>query len=273
MSRPPWSATVTGLIAAVGTTMPALITAPGAPVAEAVELRRGRGRRRRAAAAGGDDRPEQRHRDADDCAAADEVTAGQPSRGELVDDVVSDITLALAQAREPAVVDTPCHRSLPASFMSPGHPRPGVGYRPFKLQRLLASRFLTHLPGGKGRIQFAGVPAVRRAGCGSGSGDPVLPRAAGVRWIRRCRWAAAAGTGCGTRSRSAGRPRTVSPRQPDPRRTPAVERRHGGEQRLGVRDDAVRRRPSRTARPPSRGRGRAPRSGPTGTGPGPGRAR
>src|SRR5580692_12998401 len=34
MSSPPWSATVTGLIAAVGVTMPALITAPGAPVAE-----------------------------------------------------------------------------------------------------------------------------------------------------------------------------------------------------------------------------------------------
>ena len=38
MSRPPWSATVTGLIAAVGTVIPALITAPAAPVAEAVEL-------------------------------------------------------------------------------------------------------------------------------------------------------------------------------------------------------------------------------------------
>src|SRR5580692_2182346 len=34
MSRPPWSATVTGLIAAVGVTMPALITAPGAPAAD-----------------------------------------------------------------------------------------------------------------------------------------------------------------------------------------------------------------------------------------------
>ena len=42
MSRPPWSATVTGLIAAVGVTMPALITAPAAPAAadedELVEL-------------------------------------------------------------------------------------------------------------------------------------------------------------------------------------------------------------------------------------------
>ena len=34
MSRPPWSATVTGLIAPVGVTMPALITAPGLPAAE-----------------------------------------------------------------------------------------------------------------------------------------------------------------------------------------------------------------------------------------------
>src|SRR5580704_17284560 len=34
MSSPPWSATVTGLIDAVGVTMPALITAPGAPDAE-----------------------------------------------------------------------------------------------------------------------------------------------------------------------------------------------------------------------------------------------
>ncbi len=33
MSRPPWSATVTGLMAAVGVTMPALITAPGAAAA------------------------------------------------------------------------------------------------------------------------------------------------------------------------------------------------------------------------------------------------
>ena len=33
MSRPPWSATVTGLIAAVGVTMPALIVAPAAPAA------------------------------------------------------------------------------------------------------------------------------------------------------------------------------------------------------------------------------------------------
>ncbi len=32
MSRPPWSATVSGLIAAVGTTMPALIVAPLEPV-------------------------------------------------------------------------------------------------------------------------------------------------------------------------------------------------------------------------------------------------
>ncbi len=31
MSRPPWSATVSGLIEAVGTTMPALITAPDEP--------------------------------------------------------------------------------------------------------------------------------------------------------------------------------------------------------------------------------------------------
>ena len=38
MSSPPWSATVTGLIAAVGVTMPALITAPAAPVADAEEL-------------------------------------------------------------------------------------------------------------------------------------------------------------------------------------------------------------------------------------------
>ena len=34
MSRPPWSATVTGLMAAVGVTMPALITAPAWPAAE-----------------------------------------------------------------------------------------------------------------------------------------------------------------------------------------------------------------------------------------------
>src|SRR5579864_4074990 len=34
MSSPPWSATVTGLIAAAGVVMPALITAPGAPAAE-----------------------------------------------------------------------------------------------------------------------------------------------------------------------------------------------------------------------------------------------
>src|ERR1700677_1808735 len=33
MSSPPWSATVTGLMAAVGVVMPALITAPAAPVA------------------------------------------------------------------------------------------------------------------------------------------------------------------------------------------------------------------------------------------------
>ncbi len=38
MSSPPWSATVTGLIAAVGVTMPTLITAPAAPVAEDVAL-------------------------------------------------------------------------------------------------------------------------------------------------------------------------------------------------------------------------------------------
>src|ERR1700677_4787310 len=36
MSSPPWSATVTGLIAAVGVVMPALITAPAAPVALAL---------------------------------------------------------------------------------------------------------------------------------------------------------------------------------------------------------------------------------------------
>ena len=35
MSWPPWSATVTGLIAAVGVVMPALITAPGLPEPEA----------------------------------------------------------------------------------------------------------------------------------------------------------------------------------------------------------------------------------------------
>jgi hypothetical protein len=33
MSSPPWSDTVTGLIAAAGVVMPTLITAPGAPVA------------------------------------------------------------------------------------------------------------------------------------------------------------------------------------------------------------------------------------------------
>ena len=38
MSSPPWSATVTGLIAAVGVTMPALITAPAAPAAALDEL-------------------------------------------------------------------------------------------------------------------------------------------------------------------------------------------------------------------------------------------
>src|SRR6185295_3792812 len=34
MSRPPWSATVTGLMAAVGVTMPALITAPALPAVD-----------------------------------------------------------------------------------------------------------------------------------------------------------------------------------------------------------------------------------------------
>src|SRR5580693_1870826 len=38
MSSPPWSATVSGLIAAAGVLMPALITAPGAPLAEAGAL-------------------------------------------------------------------------------------------------------------------------------------------------------------------------------------------------------------------------------------------
>ena len=102
MSRPPWSGTVTGLIAPVGVIMPALITAPGAPAAEEdvpvfAELG--------TATAGRENRPEQRYRYADDGAAADEVAAGQPPRGELVDDVVGDLTLALAQVPEPVVIE------------------------------------------------------------------------------------------------------------------------------------------------------------------------
>ena len=38
MSRPPWSATVSGLIVAVGTTIPALIVAPAAPAPELDEV-------------------------------------------------------------------------------------------------------------------------------------------------------------------------------------------------------------------------------------------
>ena len=104
MSRPPWSATVTGLMAAVGVTMPALITAPGVPLAVEDELAPVVGR---AAAAGGEDRAEQRHRDPDDGAAADEVAPGEPPGGELVDDVVSDLALVLAQPAEALVVDIP----------------------------------------------------------------------------------------------------------------------------------------------------------------------
>ena len=44
---------------------------------------------------------------------ADEVAAGKPPRGELVDDVVSDLALAPAQAPEPAVVDIPGHAEPP----------------------------------------------------------------------------------------------------------------------------------------------------------------
>ena len=64
----------------------------------------GRGRRtrrrarrtRRRAAAGGQDRPQRRDGDADHRGPADEVAAGQPPRGELVDDVVRDLALVLA---------------------------------------------------------------------------------------------------------------------------------------------------------------------------------
>ena len=112
MSRPPWSATVTGLIAPVGVTMPALIVAPA--------LARG----------ASEDPPdgdeldpllpqaaridaEQRYGNPDHGAAADEVAAGQPSGGELVDDVVSDLALALAQLPEAFVIDLPGHAEPP----------------------------------------------------------------------------------------------------------------------------------------------------------------
>src|SRR5271166_2194691 len=63
-----------------------------------------------------------------------------------------------------------------------------------------------------GRIHFAGSFAVRRAVCDSGSGDPARLRAGVVPSIRTRRWSACAGSGCGIRSRSAGWPRTGSHR-------------------------------------------------------------
>jgi hypothetical protein len=91
------------LIAAVGVVMPALIVAPAAPVAEAEEL------------AEADDEEELLQAARMD--PIDEFAAGQPSGRELVDDVVSDVTLALAQAREPAMVNIPCHKKPPCFLL------------------------------------------------------------------------------------------------------------------------------------------------------------
>jgi hypothetical protein len=89
--------------------MPALITAPGAPDAELDEL---------------DDELDELDEledelpqaariapsgDADHRGPADEVPPGQPPRGEFVDDVVRYLTLVLAQAPEPAVVNIAFH--------------------------------------------------------------------------------------------------------------------------------------------------------------------
>ena len=102
MSRPPWSATVSGLIAAVGTTMPALIVAPAAPAPVLAAVLAGWWTA--GATAGRDDRAQHGQRDADNGARAQEVPPGEPARGELVDDVVRDFALARAEPAEPVIV-------------------------------------------------------------------------------------------------------------------------------------------------------------------------
>ena len=161
--------------------------------------------------------------------------------------MIGDLALIPAQPPKPSVVDIASHKEPPCFPSVHAWPQPAVerlsdrAVERIDLQRPLASRLLTRLPHRMHRTHrlrqspLAAVCAVPRAGCGSGSGDPAHPRAVGVRWIRRCQWTAAAGTGCGTRSRSGGWPRTGSRRRSRIRSRPqAVQRRHGGEQRLGV---------------------------------------
>jgi hypothetical protein len=83
--------------------MPALITAPGAPAAEDEPAEEEDEE---------DELPHAARRrggDADHGGPADEVTTRQPPRGELVDNVVRDLALVLAQAPEPTVIDIACH--------------------------------------------------------------------------------------------------------------------------------------------------------------------
>jgi len=107
-------------MAAVGVTMPALITAPGAPVAEDDEVAEEDDEALLPQAARID--PSSGTEMPTTVAAADEVAPGQPSRGELVDDVIGDVTLALAKAREPAVGQYSVSQGASVlPFLSPGH--------------------------------------------------------------------------------------------------------------------------------------------------------
>src|SRR5580658_5061647 len=218
MSSPPWSATVMGLIAAVGVVMPARITAPGAPVAEVDAV-------------------------ADDELDGDvellQAARTDPRTGAEMPTTVARRMKSRRDSRPAA------NSSMMWFAISPWPWR----RRPSRRWSIL--RVTRSLPDA-GRIHLAGWFAVQKAGCGSGSSDRAHPRAAAARWIRRCRSSAGAGTGYGTHSRSADRPPTGSRRSAGcgtgARRRATVRPRTAPRCTGG----AVRRTRSRTARPPSR---------------------
>src|SRR5580658_6011755 len=221
MSSPPWSATVIGLIAAVGVVMPARITAPGAPAAELD--------------AEADDEPDE----PDDDAELPQAARIDPSTG-------TEMPTTVARRMKSRRDNRPAANSSMmwlAISPWPWRKRPSRRWSMLRVTRSLPDA---------GRIHLAGWFAVQKAGCGSGSGDRAPPRGAAARWIRRCRSSAGAGTGCGTRSRSADRPPTGSRRSAGcgtgARRRATVRPRTAPRCTGG----AVRRTRSRTARPPSR---------------------
>ena len=93
MSRPPWSATVSGLIVAVGTTIPALIVAPAVPAPELDEVL-------------GVEEPELPQAEMTAPSTGSDIPTraprrrksrrDEPPRGVLVDDVIRDFALPLA---------------------------------------------------------------------------------------------------------------------------------------------------------------------------------